>query len=163
MHASSCVGRYDGQWHEGDHHGRGVYTSARGGWTYDGQWHEGDCHGRGVFTSVQRDWTYSGALERDRPTEGELVEADGRRFKVAYAKDCAFIYSNPSPKTKVGVVCGAAAEELPAVRTRACEAAVMCALFDAFVSCCDIAASGSVSYIALCRFIDNREGTNESE
>jgi hypothetical protein len=26
----------------------------------------------------------------------------------------------------VGVVCGAAAEELPAVRTRACEAAGMC-------------------------------------
>ena len=102
MHASSCVGRYDGHWHENMIHGRGIFTSAQGG------------------------WTYSGALERDRPTEGELVEADGRRFKVAYAKDCAFIYSNPAPKTKVGVVCGAAAEELPAVRTRACEAAGMC-------------------------------------
>jgi len=54
------------------------------------------------------------------------VEADGRRFKVAYAKDCAFIFKNPAPKSKVGVVCGAAAEELPAVRTRACEAAGMC-------------------------------------
>ena len=83
-------------------------------------------HGRGVFTSAQGGWTYSGALERDRPTEGELVEADGRRFKVVYAKDCAEIFNNPSPKTKVGVVCGAAAEELPAVRTRACEAAGMC-------------------------------------
>jgi hypothetical protein len=80
MHASSCVGRYDGQWLEGD------------------------CHGRGVFTSAQGGWTYSVALERDRPTEGELVEADGHRFKVAYAKDCAFIFSNPKPKSKVGVV-----------------------------------------------------------
>ena len=77
-----------------------------------------DLYGHGVFTSAQGGWTYSGALERDRPTEGELVEADGRRYKVAYAKDCAFICDNPKPKTKVGVVCGAAAQELPAVRTR---------------------------------------------
>ena len=85
-------------------------------------------HGRGVFTSAQGGWTYSGGFEQKRPTEGELVEADadGRRFKVTYAKDCAFIFDNPKPKTKVGVVCGAAAEELPAVRTRACEAAGMC-------------------------------------
>ena len=102
MHASSCVGRYDGQFHEDKGHGRGVFTSAQGG------------------------WTYSGALEQWRPMEGELVEADGRRFKVTYAKDCAFISANPKAKTKVGVVCGAGAEELPAVRTRACEAAGMC-------------------------------------
>ena len=69
---------------------------------------------------------YAGAFERWRPTEGELVEADGRRFKVTYAKDCALINGNPKAKTKVGVVCGAAAQELPAVRTRACEAAGMC-------------------------------------
>ena len=83
-------------------------------------------HGRGVFTSAQGGWRYSGALEQRRPTEGELVEADGRRFKVTYAKDCADIDENPKAKTKVGAVCGAAAEELPAVRTRACEAAGMC-------------------------------------
>jgi hypothetical protein len=105
MDASSCVGRYDGQFHEN-------YF-----------------HGRGVFTNAQEGWTYSGGFERNRPTEGELVEADGRRFKVTYAGDCAFIYDDPEPMTKVGVwcvVCGAAAEELPAVRTRACEAAGMC-------------------------------------
>ena len=93
MHASSCVGRYEGDFNEGVFHGRGVFTSAQGG------------------------WTYSGALERDRPTEGELAEADGRRFKVTYRKNCAFIFANPKAKTKVGVVCGAAAQELPAVRT----------------------------------------------
>ncbi len=53
------------------------------------------------------------------------MEADGRRFKVTYAKDCAFIFQNPEAMSKVCVVCGAAAEELPAVRTRACEAAGM--------------------------------------
>ena len=83
-------------------------------------------HGRGVFTSAQGGWTYSGVLEMERPTEGELVEADGRRFKVTYDKSCAFITHNPKAMSKVGVVCGAAAEELPAVRTRACEAAGMC-------------------------------------
>ena len=83
-------------------------------------------HGRGVFTSAQGGWTYSGGFEQKRPTEGELVAADERRFKVTYAKDCAFIFQHPEAKTKVGVVCGAAAEELPAVRTRACEAAGMC-------------------------------------
>jgi hypothetical protein len=83
-------------------------------------------HGRGKYTSAQGGWTYDGAFEQKRPTEGELVEADGRRFKVTYTKDCAFISQNPEAKTKVGVVCGAAAEELPAVRTRACEAAGMC-------------------------------------
>jgi hypothetical protein len=93
---------------------------------YDGLFHENIIHGRGVFTSAKGGWTYSGALDQWRPTEGELVEADGRRFKVTYAKDCAFITQNPEPKSKVGVVCGAAGGELPAVRTRACEAAGMC-------------------------------------
>ena len=102
MDASSYVGRYDGQYHDHMIHGSGVYTSAQGG------------------------WTYTGALYRDRPTEGEVVESDGRRFKVTYRKDCAFIDENPKAKTKVGVGCGAAAQELPAVRTRACEAAGMC-------------------------------------
>ena len=94
MDASSCVGRYDGHYHQNMMHGRGIFTSAQGG------------------------WTYSGGLEQKRPTEGELVEADGRRFKVTYRKDCDFIFQNPKAKTKVGVVCGVVAQELPAVRTR---------------------------------------------
>ncbi len=83
-------------------------------------------HGHGKYKSAQGGWTYDGAFEQKRPTEGELVEADGRLFKVTYAKDCAFIFNNPEAKTKVGEVCGAAAEEPPAVRTCACEAAGMC-------------------------------------
>jgi hypothetical protein len=54
------------------------------------------------------------------------VEVGGRRFKVTYRKNCAFIFNHPKAKSKVGVVCGAAAEELPAVRTRACETVGMC-------------------------------------
>ena len=102
MDASSCVGRYEGDLDEDVFHGRGVFTSAQGG------------------------WTYSGVLERNQPTEGDLVEPDGRRFKATYAKDCAFIFDNPKAKIKVGVVCGAAAQDLPAVSTCACEAEGMC-------------------------------------
>ena len=99
MDVSSCVGRYDGDFSEDTMHGIGTYSAdyKAGGWV----------------TRAQGGWTYSGTLERDRPTEGELVEADGRGgrrlFKVTYAKDCAFIFNNPKARTKVGVVCGAAA------------------------------------------------------
>ncbi len=53
------------------------------------------------------------------------MEADGRRFKVTYAKDCAFIFSNPEPKTKVCILwcCGGGASWRCArvrVRQRAC-------------------------------------------
>ena len=67
---------------------------------YEGNWQVDKFHGRGKFTTGQTGWTYSGDLEQDRPTEGELVEADGRRFKVTYDKTCAFICDNPNPKTK---------------------------------------------------------------
>jgi hypothetical protein len=93
---------------------------------YEGDFHEDACHGRGVFTSAQGGWTYTGALKQMRPTVGELAEADGRLFKVTYRKDSASIMHDPKAKTKVCVGCGAAAQELPAVRTRACEAAGMC-------------------------------------
>ena len=104
MDASSCVGRYDGQYHEDMMHGRGVFISAQGG------------------------WTYSGGFEQKRPTEGELVEADGRRFKVTYAKDCAFITHNPNAVTKVcGVWCcgGGAAWRCARVRVRQRACAVL--------------------------------------
>ena len=57
-------------------------------------------HGQGTFTSATG-WSYTGALERDRPTQGVLREADGRRFDVTYARDCAEILKNPTPRTKV--------------------------------------------------------------
>jgi hypothetical protein len=65
------------------------------------------------------------------PNWGELLEADGRRFKVTFAKSCCFLLGRPGatfpkPMTKVRGVCGAAAQELLAVRTRACGEAGMC-------------------------------------
>ena len=91
-------------------HGRGAFTCVQGGSTYSGV--QPSC-----TSGIQGGSTYSGNFEQDRPTNGELVEADGTRFKVTYAHDCSFVWKNPKPKTKVCVVCGAAAEELPAVRT----------------------------------------------
>jgi hypothetical protein len=64
-------------------------------------WHEDDIHGQGTFAH-SAGWSYTGALERDRPTHGELTEADGRRFTVTYAKTCDAIFKSPKPKTKVG-------------------------------------------------------------
>ena len=58
-------------------------------------------HGQGTFTD-SAGWSYTGALERNRPTHGELREADGRRFTVTYAKTCKEIFNNPTPETKVG-------------------------------------------------------------
>jgi hypothetical protein len=93
MDASSCVGRYDGQYHKGVIHGNGAFTSAQGG------------------------WTYSGALERERPTVGELVDTDGRRVKVTYAKGCGLIFNNLKPQTKVRVVCCAAEQDKERIKT----------------------------------------------
>ena len=89
------MGRYEGDFKWGLANGRGVWT----------------CQGaKGVFS-----WEYSGDFENFRPTKGELVEADGRRFEVTYDKGCGLIYKEPKPKTKVSVLCGAAALALPAV------------------------------------------------
>ena len=99
------MGRYEGDFKWGLPNGRGEWT----------------CQGaNGVFS-----WKYSGDFHNLSPTKGELVEADGRRFEVTYDKGCGFIYTEPKPKTKVSVLCGAAALALPAVHA-ACEAAGMC-------------------------------------
>ena len=83
-------------------------------------------HGRGEWTCQGANgvfrWKYSGDFENFRPTKGELVEADGRRFEVTYDEGCGFIFQQPKPKTKVSVLCGAAALALPAVH--ACTACV---------------------------------------
>ena len=42
-------GSYDGDWVEGNMHGRGVYTYANGD-SYDGDWVDDKKHGRGVHT-----------------------------------------------------------------------------------------------------------------
>jgi hypothetical protein len=89
------VGRYEGDFMRGLPHGRGEWTCQ---------------DGRGVFS-----WKYSGDFEIFRPTKGELVEEDGRRFEVTYDKGCGLILEEPKPKTKVSVLCGAAALALPAV------------------------------------------------
>eukprot|EP00802_Teleaulax_amphioxeia_P009581 Tamp_09601.p1 GENE.Tamp_09601~~Tamp_09601.p1 ORF type:complete len:384 (-),score=76.18 Tamp_09601:385-1536(-) len=58
-------------------------------------------HGRGTFTTAA--WIYTGSLAHDRPTEGELTEAGGRRFRVEYPADCALMNNCPIPKTKTPV------------------------------------------------------------
>jgi len=113
-----CGGRYEWEFSEntlglgasGFARGSGKFTSGHGGWTYTS--------GKEALFSSDM----SGCII---PREGELVEADGRRFKVTFAIGCCFLLGRPGatfpkPTTKVRVVCGSAAQELLAVRTRAC-------------------------------------------
>ena len=60
-------------------------------------------HGQGTFTAAKAGWCFTGALAHNRPTQGELTEADGRRFAVQYAADCPFIQHCPTPSSKVRV------------------------------------------------------------
>ena len=58
-------------------------------------------HGQGTYTAAVGGWSLTGAFAHDRPTAGELTEADGRRYAVQYAHDCAVIQNNPAPSSKV--------------------------------------------------------------
>ena len=44
------VEKYDGEWKDGKHHGKGIYTWPDGH-EYNGEWEEGKEHGMGTFTS----------------------------------------------------------------------------------------------------------------
>ena len=70
---------------------------------YEGEFSNAAIHGQGSFTAAKAGWTLTGAFAHWRPTEGELTLADGRRFAVLYAADCAFIYNHPTPSSKVRV------------------------------------------------------------
>ena len=70
---------------------------------YEGEFSNDDFHGKGAFTAAKAGWTFTGAFAHNRPTEGELSEADGRRFAVLYAADCASIFNDPTPSSKVRV------------------------------------------------------------
>ena len=70
---------------------------------YEGQWSNNVGHGKGAFTAAKAGWTFTGAFAHNRPTKGEQLESDGRRFAVLYAADCAFIHNHPTPSSKVRV------------------------------------------------------------
>ncbi len=78
-----CGGRYEGIF-GGKHkeRGSGKFTSGHVGWTYLFQ-----KEGSSFVTPGQKDMI--GAII---PNWGELVEADGRRFKVTFAKSCCFLF-----------------------------------------------------------------------
>jgi hypothetical protein len=70
--------------------------------SYEGEFSNDEVHGHGTHTAKAA-WSFTGALAHDRPTQGELTEADGRRFAVQYAADCAPIQKHPTPSSKVRV------------------------------------------------------------
>ena len=76
---------------------RGVCTVGR----YEGAWLDDEIHGQGTYTAAVPGWSLTGAFAHDRPTAGELTEADGRRYAVQYAPDCGTIFQHPAPSSKV--------------------------------------------------------------
>jgi len=70
---------------------------------YEGEYSNDAIHGQGAFTAAKAGWTFTGAFAHARPTEGEMSEADGRRFAVLYAADCDEIFNDPTPSSKVRV------------------------------------------------------------
>jgi len=88
---------YDGEFRDGKMHGRGSLTWGDGK-RFMGDFRDNCLHGYGVFESPD-DWTYTGALEFDRPTKGVFTGKDGIRYAVVYAKNCDFIWNQPTPET----------------------------------------------------------------
>ena len=88
---------YDGEFRDGKMHGRGSLTWGDGK-RFMGDFRDNCLHGYGVFESPD-DWTYTGALEFDRPTKGVFTGKDRIRYAVVYAKNCDFIWNQPTPET----------------------------------------------------------------
>jgi hypothetical protein len=61
---------------------------------------EDDVHGRGTFTWADGR-VFTGTFAAESPVAGEMKEAGGARFAVVYAANCAKIFSNPTPTSKV--------------------------------------------------------------
>jgi hypothetical protein len=78
-------------------------------------------------SAAKAGWSFTGALAHDRPTKGELTDADERRFAVQYAADCAFIFSRPTPSSKmlVGSVAPRARTSMVLQRRRRASAALL--------------------------------------
>ena len=79
-------------------------------------------HGQGIFTAAKARWSFTGALAHGRPTKGGLAEADGQRFAVQYAADCAQIQKHPTPSSKVRVGSVAPRARTSMVLQRRCRA-----------------------------------------
>ncbi len=73
---------------------------------------EDDFTGRGTFTWADGR-VFTGTFAAKQPVAGELKEAGGARFAVAYAADCTAIWENPTPTSKVLVAPGPAAHQVP--------------------------------------------------
>jgi hypothetical protein len=56
---------YEGQWHNGQRHGRGKATFTLGG-SYDGEWREGTMHGQGKIVYTGSGRTYAGEFVNGR-------------------------------------------------------------------------------------------------
>ena len=78
--------RYEGELRDGEFHGHGVYTWADGA-RYEGEFRDDKFHGRAVFTAADGS-RYEGEFRDDkRYSRAVLTEADGSRYKGEFRDD----------------------------------------------------------------------------
>ena len=78
---------YDGQWLDGERHGRGTMTYAEDGSTYDGDWRHGKEHGRGRKEFLDG-ISYVGDFENGMMHgQGRFTMADGVVLDGAFLED----------------------------------------------------------------------------
>jgi serine/threonine protein kinase len=115
---TNAAGRYEGEYSYGKRHGRGVFVESTGarydgehvhghkcgqgtvimagqlrGHEYRGEFRNGAPHGRGSFKWPDGS-VFTGQHERSCPTQGVLVEANGRQYDVTYASDCGIFWNS---------------------------------------------------------------------
>jgi len=115
---TNAAGRYEGEYSYGKRHGRGVFVESTGarydgehvhghkcgqgtvimagqlrGHEYRGEFRNGAPHGRGSFKWPDGS-VFTGQHERSCPTQGVLVEANGRQYDVTYASDCGLFWNS---------------------------------------------------------------------
>ena len=74
----SLVERYEGEFKQGQYHGKGRYIFEDGE-TYEGNWKMGKKHGRGVISYPRNGVRFEGLFENDlKHGKGRYVFADGQ-------------------------------------------------------------------------------------
>jgi hypothetical protein len=72
--------RYEGEYHDGQQNGRGVYSWANGD-RYDGEWREGEQSGRGVLVWASGDRYEGEWVDGKRTGQGTLAWQNGERYE----------------------------------------------------------------------------------
>ena len=76
--------RYDGEWVDGNAHGKGVYNYADGSY-YDGSWAEGKMNGKGIFVYANGNKYVGDFVDDLKDGAGILQCPNGEKYEVILA------------------------------------------------------------------------------